>query len=305
MLDSFAARLPELRRQHLVRPYRYALWAKAVAERLLKIDGDFDAIEFADCQAEGVAALGCPAVRARFGNAAWIVHAHTPMYLEEAINRADMAAFGRPLYHQWERQSLELADGVIVTSDVLASRLECVAPATVIPYPVDSANASVWLDHRAERVLLVGTVQPRKGVETWARSLNRVLRERPRATAMLIGPDTPTAPDGLSMAAHVQRLLDRRVLNRFTWTGAVEHDRVQSLIAESSLVIVPSRLEGFSFVAAEALLAGTPVIVSDQTGIAEHVPSLPRVQWDDVDAWAVSSAGGACRGASTRCVLPG
>jgi glycosyltransferase involved in cell wall biosynthesis len=289
MQPEFAARLPQLRRAHRVRPYRYALWSKAMAERLLQIEGEFDAIEFVDCQAEGFAALGCSAIRERFAAAAFIVHAHTPMFVEETINGADESLFGRAIYHDWERRALALADGVIVSSCVLKSTIEahCSAQPQVIPYLIDE-DRSVSTSPREERILLTGSVQPRKGVDIWARSLNDVLRARPHATAQVIGPDTPTGPGGISMAQHAAKLIDPQVRDRFRWLGSLSHAQVRDAIAHSSLVVVPSRLESFSFVAAEALLAGTPVVVSDRTGIAEHVPSLPRVACDDVEAWALA-----------------
>lgn len=285
MRPEFGQRMPELRRRHIVRPYRYGLWSKAVAENLLTIDGDFDAIEFVDCQAEGFAALGSPALRDRFRNAAFLVHAHTPMFLEEAINRADAAIFGRRIYHDWERRALAMADGVIVTSRVLGEALSDIAPSTVIPYPMDEARA-LSSAPREERIVLVGNVQPRKGVDVWARSLNEVLAARPRARAVLIGGDTPAAPEGRSMAAHVQSLIASCVVDRFDWAGSLPHERVRELIAGSALLVVPSFLESFSFAAAEALLVGTPVIVSDRTGIAEHVPSLPCMPAGDAAALA-------------------
>lgn len=284
---AFEARLPDLRRRHVVRPYRYALWSKAVAERLLTMRDAFDVIEFVDCQAEGFAAIGCPRVRERHRGARFIVHAHTPMFVEELINGADVRAFNRAMYHDWERRALRSADGVMVTADVLRNAIGEVCDSTVIPYPIAAETPSSDQRRAREmRIVLIGSVQPRKGVDLWARSLNRVLRAKPKATAMLIGPDTSAAPDGLSMAAHVQRLLDPRVIDRFRWMGSLPHEQVCDMVATSNLVIVPSRLESFSFVAAESLLAGTPVLVSDRTGIAEHVPSLPRVDAQDVDALA-------------------
>lgn len=283
----FQSRIAELRRRHLIRPYRYALWSLAVAERLSKISGRFDAIEFVDCQAEGFAALGSPQVRQRFADAVFLIHAHTPMFVEEAINGCDPSQFGRAMYHDWERRALEMADGVITTADCLVEALALRARPDVAAYPIND-DVDVNSTARPSRILMVGSAQPRKGVDLWARSLNEVLRATPKATAMMVGPDTPTVPDGLSMAAHVQRLLDPRVIGRFNWTGTMTHDRVRDLIATSAVVIVPSRLESFSFVAAEALLAGTPVIVSNRTGIAQHVPSLPQVDVQDIAALATA-----------------
>jgi glycosyltransferase involved in cell wall biosynthesis len=159
----------------------------------------------------------------------------------------------------------------------------------VIPYPisVESSLAPLNAD-RDGNLLYVGSIQPRKGVDIWARSLNEVLQRRPEARAIMVGPDTPTAPDGSSMAVHVRNLIDARHAERLTWLGPRSHADVQNLIGAASLVVVPSVFESFSFVAAEALIRGTPVLVSDQVGIAEHVAGLPVCTAGDASAWSIA-----------------
>jgi len=289
MDESFAGRLQRLRRIERIRPYRYALWSRAVAEKLLHIDKAFDVIEFVDCQAEGYASLCSSRVRQRFPGVPMIVHAHTPMFVEEAINHADANRFGRSIYHNWERQALWAADGVITTSKLLADRLPRVKNIRVMPYPIASEPFDqLSAAFKTKSILLIGSVQPRKGVEIWARSLNRVLRKHPDASAILIGPDTATGPNGQSMSEHLWQLLDPQVRDRLRITGNVPHADVQRMITEASLVVVPSLFESFSFVAAEALLRGVPVIVSEQVGIAEHVQGLKMVPVGDVKSLAAA-----------------
>ena len=48
---------------------------------------------------------------------------------------------------------------------------------------------------------------------------------------------------------------------------------LDELYAQASLVVVPSRYEAFSYVAMEALCAGTPVLMSDRVRIADHLPA--------------------------------
>jgi glycosyltransferase involved in cell wall biosynthesis len=285
MRPDFQARIEGLRRIERIRPYRYALWSRAVAEKLLGIDATFDAIEFVDCQAEGFAALGCPEVRRKFQGTPMIVHAHTPMFLEEELNGADTSRFGRATYHQWERDALRMADGVMATSRLIADRLHLTNSSLVNPYPIqagDTANNQ----QRTHEIVLVGSVQPRKGVVEWARSLNEVFRRSLRAIATLIGPDTPTSPIGGSMAAHLQSLIRPDDRDRFRWCGQLTHQQVIDYVKRAACVIVPSTFESFSFAAAEALCCGTPVIISDQVGIAEHVPGLPMFQRGNISAMA-------------------
>ncbi len=286
MRSDFASRVDVLRRIERIRPYRYALWSIAVAERLARLDGPFDGIEFVDCQAEGYASLLDARVRMRFPGTPFVVHSHTPMWIDERIAGADERRFGRSIYHAWERRCVAAADGVLCTSARLAAELPATRPPVVIPYPIDLAEVPPAAPTRGEEIVLLGSVQPRKGVEVWIRSLARVLRERPRARAVLIGPDTPTSPAGTSMVTYARGLLAREFLGRFEWTGPLGHAAAMERVARAAALVVPSLYESFSFAAVEAIDRRTPLIVSDCVGIAEHVDGLQRVPTGDPGALA-------------------
>lgn len=285
---EFASRIEGLRAIERIRPYRYGLWAKAVAEALLTLRGRFDAIEFVDSQAEGYAALTSDRVGERLRGTPMVMHAHTPMWIDERIAGADPGRFGRSIYHRWERDAIAAADGVLCTSSRLVAELPARRPPTVLPYPIEIAERPPQPIERRGEILLVGAVQPRKGVEVWARSLNEVLARNPSARAVLIGPDTPTAPNGGSMVAFVREIVAPALRDRFDWLGALAHQAVMERIARASLLVVPSLFESFSFAAAEALDRGTPTVVSDCVGIAEHVDGLVTVPTGDSAALAAA-----------------
>jgi glycosyltransferase involved in cell wall biosynthesis len=88
------------------------------------------------------------------------------------------------------------------------------------------------------------------------------------------------------MVAFINTLISPSHRNRFHWRGAMEHRLVRQRIAEASLIVVPSRLESFSIVAAEGIELGTPVVVSDQVGVSEYVPSLPCVPFESASELA-------------------
>ena len=283
---EFAGRIPRLRRIERIRPYRYGLWALAVAERLLTINTRPDAIEFVDCQAEGYVALRSRRVRRRFPGVPMIVHAHTPMFIQESINRADMRRFGRTLYHRWERAALRAADGVIAGSELMAWQLN-LPSAAVIPCPLENAAIKIApMRTTGQRIILVGSVQPSKGVQEWADSLNIVLRAAPQVCADLIGPDTMTAPDGSSMIEFVRGCIEPDLRRRFSWRDELDHEEVIAAIESAAIVVVPGHFESFSYVGAEAILRGRPVILSDQTGLAQWADGVTTVPAGDPAALA-------------------
>jgi glycosyltransferase involved in cell wall biosynthesis len=208
------------------------------------------------------------------------------MFVEEEINGCDHSRFGRSIYHQWERRALDAADGIIVTSRLLERRMPSDVPISIIAYPIANVPTLDRNVTRGETILFVGSIQPRKGVETWVRSLNSVMDALPQVSAAMVGPDTRTGPDESSMVDHLMTLLDARHAGRLQWLGSHGHDQVMSMIASASLVVVPSVFESFSFAAAEALGCGTPVLVSDQVGIGEHVQGLPSCPAGGVSSWA-------------------
>lgn len=285
MSPEFHKWIEPLRRIHRIRPYRYGLWALAVAKRLLTIGGEFDAIEFVDSQAEGVVALTSARVRDRWQRVPMCISAHSPMWLIERLNGANLALFGRHVYHEWERQALVAADGVRAPSRVLLDALQPVQSHAIMPPMVPEMAAPPRRD-RKPSIAFIGNLEPNKGVDVWTRSLNIVLKRHRDVGAVVVGRDTPTAPDGSSMHAYCQSLLEPEVAPRVTFAGQLEPSQVQRLMQSASLVVVPSRFESFSYVACEAILLETPVIVTDSVGINEYLPELDSVPFGDVEALA-------------------
>jgi glycosyltransferase involved in cell wall biosynthesis len=283
---AFGRRIGALRRLERIRPYRYGLWSLAVARKLLELEPAADAIEFIDCQAEGHVALASRAVRRRWRGVPMLLGCHTPMWLMEDAAGCDPARFGRAIYHEWERQSLRSAEAVIAPSRMLLDRLSHDGPAAVIPNHLPPEPEPDPAAARQPLLLCAGDVQPMKGFDTWASSLNIVFDRHPEVRAVLAGADTPSGPGGSSMAAHVRSIIESRFRLRLQCIGPISSDEVHSIMRCAAAVVVPSRFESFSYIAAESLLAGAPVIVTNATGITEHVPSLPRVAAGDAEGLA-------------------
>lgn len=112
-------------------------------------------------------------------------------------------------------------------------------------------------------VLFLGKLTPRKGVDVLLHAFARVKRRD--ATLIIAGNDmgAGTHVDGLIVALR----LGSRVGRIGLLTGG---DRLDALAA-ADVVVYPSRDEIFGLVAMEALLCGTPVVVSNDSGCGEIV----------------------------------
>lgn len=115
----------------------------------------------------------------------------------------------------------------------------------------------------------VGTLKPWHGTDDLARCLIRSLRRNSRLGALIVG-DGPGLP-------LLRQLVDQEGLaHRFTWTGAVEADRVPGLMAACRIMVAlyPAGEESFYFSplkVVEAMAAGRPVVASKLGQIAEVV----------------------------------
>jgi glycosyltransferase involved in cell wall biosynthesis len=115
-------------------------------------------------------------------------------------------------------------------------------------------------------VLFLGKLTPRKRVDLLVRAF-AMIRDS-RARLVVAGNDMGA---GRGVRALVRALtLERRA--RFT--GLLRGgDRLEAL-ADASVVVYPSEHEAFGLVPLEALLAGTPVIVADDSGCGEIIAAV-------------------------------
>jgi glycosyltransferase involved in cell wall biosynthesis len=112
-------------------------------------------------------------------------------------------------------------------------------------------------------VLFLGKLTPRKRVDLLVEAFARL--DRPEATLVIAGNDMGSGP--AIRAAVASHGLGARV--RFT--GLLRgHERLEAL-ADADVVVYPSQHEIFGLVPLESLLAGSPVIVADDSGAGEVV----------------------------------
>ncbi len=77
--------------------------------------------------------------------------------------------------------------------------------------------------------------------------------------------------------------------DRVEFRGYIDRAELLALYATCAVVAVPSRYEGFGYAAAQALCAGTPVIVSDQASLPEVAGEDGRiVPLEAADGWIAS-----------------
>jgi glycosyltransferase involved in cell wall biosynthesis len=112
-------------------------------------------------------------------------------------------------------------------------------------------------------VLFLGHLTPRKRVDVLVRAFAQL--RRPGARLVIAGNDMGTGAALRSLARTLE--IDQQTI----FTGLLRAEERLEALADADVVVYPSEHEIFGLVPLESLLAGTPVIVSDDSGCGEIV----------------------------------
>ena len=113
-------------------------------------------------------------------------------------------------------------------------------------------------------VIYVGQFIHRKGVDVLLAAMGPLCAQEPRLHLTLIG-------DGAMRAELAAQAAELGISDRVTFAGVVPSDDIRQRIAESDILVLPSRWDGWGLVVNEAFSVGVPVLVSDRCGVADIV----------------------------------
>jgi len=143
----------------------------------------------------------------------------------------------------------------------------------IVPNPIDDREFDTRPDGEAFRskralgrapiILFLGKLTPRKGVDVLLRAFSIV--RRPDVRLVIAGNDMDSGALDPLLEAAGPRVLRIGLLK--------DRDRLDALAA-ADVVVYPSRDEVFGLVPVEALMCGSPVIVSNDSGCGEVVGTI-------------------------------
>ncbi len=217
---------------------------------------------------------GCDVIIANSWNAAALKRRDIPLVTvvhhvvhsdEAALNKS----FAQKIFHRsfvmpLERMAIARSNLVVTPSLATAREVESVFGFTSAQAILNGIDVHLLRPNQTSqprhpgpvRLLFVGKPSRRKGFDIVARLMEVMGNE---ASLTIAGP----APEpGLPFVkAH--------------WEGRVSDDRLRDLYRSSDFLLFPSRLEGFGYVAAEAMACGTPVICL-AGGAVEEIVAPPQ-----------------------------
>ncbi|HET7274313.1 MAG TPA: glycosyltransferase family 4 protein [Longimicrobiaceae bacterium] len=166
-----------------------------------------------------------------------------------------------------ERRSLRHARWLTATSLATYDQLRKVAPdATISQVGAGVSDEMFDLPHQEEDYLLYfGRLDWfQKGLDTLLDGFALLAAERPSLELRIAG-------RGKDLARVRARAGELNILPRLRLEGSVSDEERNRLFRGATLLLMPSRFEGFGMVAAEAMAAGVPVIAAAAGSLPEVV----------------------------------
>ena len=125
-------------------------------------------------------------------------------------------------------------------------------------------------------VLFLGRLVMQKGPDYFIDAAAKVAALRDDVVFVIAG-------TGDMLHEMFDRAIRHGIADRVFFTGGISRDEADRLYGLATVCVMPSVSEPFGLVALESLRAGTPVIVSRRSGVAESVANLVTVDFWDVN----------------------
>jgi len=248
----------------------------ALVARLIALENDFDVIHAHDWLAypAGIAAknaTGKPLV----------VHVH-------ATDFDRSGGQVNPNVYAIEREGMEMADKIIAVSNltrkVVIEKYGIPPEKVVTVYnavePVQDEQKKLPPKAVNEKVVtFLGRITMQKGPEYFIEAANLVLKKMQNVRFVMAG-------SGDLMNAMITRIADLKIADKFHFTGFLKGNDVQNLFNMTDVFVMPSVSEPFGIVPLEAMQLQVPVIISNQSGVAEVLANAIKIDFWDTYAMA-------------------
>ncbi|HKF73768.1 MAG TPA: glycosyltransferase [Stellaceae bacterium] len=217
-----------------------------------------------------------------------VVEIHTPMHTVVSsqtrlqTDAAFMASVAKPIM-ALEKRLLSDAAGLRGNSHAIAREIErsygvILGPRLrVIPHAIEDWRDSPFvapapLPPGSIRLLFVGRLEPRKGIDVLLSAAIPLLARFPRAHLDIVGDDTLAGPEGRTYRAmFAADSAYAGIRDRVRFHGEVGEDRLRGFYRACDVFVAPSRFESFGLILLEAMMFAKPVVCCRAGGMPEVV----------------------------------
>lgn len=167
-----------------------------------------------------------------------------------------------------DQEKRELMDGGTASERIVVRRNGVEAPQSV---PQRGAFRTQWRIHPDEKmVLFLGRVEPKKSPDLLLRAFVEWRREWQLGVGSVLVISGPEQNSGY-LAQLESLAASLGIADSVRFTGPLYDEKKWEAYADADVFVLPSQNENFGNSAAEAMVCGTPVIVTDQCGIAPMI----------------------------------
>jgi len=128
-------------------------------------------------------------------------------------------------------------------------------------------------------ITFLGRITMQKGPEYFVETAYKVLQKSKNVRFVMAG-------SGDMLEKMILRAAELGISDRFHFTGFLKGDDVFKMLKMSDVYVMPSVSEPFGISPLEAMQSNVPVIISNQSGVAEILTNAIKVDYWDIDATA-------------------
>jgi glycogen(starch) synthase len=209
-----------------------------------------------------------------------IIHIHATEH-DRALNGGD------PIVYNIEKLGMDEADRVVAVSKwtrnliieryrIPAEKISVVHNGITLSNEFKESSPSPI---GSKIVTFMGRITHQKGPAYFVDAAKLVSRKFPDAHFVIAG-------SGDLLPQIVERVARLKLSSRFHFTGFLKKPEIDRILSFSSVYVMPSVSEPFGITPLEAINAGVPVIISNQSGVAEVMQHALKVDFWDSQALA-------------------
>ena len=251
--------------------FNYSLVAGVIAKQL-----DFDIIHAHDWLAypAGIAAK-------KASGKPLVIHVHATDFDRSG---GDV----NPKVYAIEREGMEMADKIITVSNLTKNIVvekygipeEKITTVYNAVEPVSTELIESFNKGVDEKVVtFLGRITMQKGPEYFIEAANLVLKKMNNVRFVMAG-------SGDLLNSMVARVAELGISNNFHFTGFLKGNDVTQMFQLTDVFVMPSVSEPFGIVPLEAMQSKVPVIISNQSGVAEILTNALKIDFWDTHAMA-------------------
>ena len=133
------------------------------------------------------------------------------------------------------------------------------------------ANASSTNQRNTVKILFVGRLEHRKGIDVLMKILPDLCKQFPSMEVVIAGDDSIPADGGKTYRGAFEKNNPSLAGKQVQFLGRVSEETLRRQYAECDIFVAPSRFESFGLIYVEAMIFGKPVIGCNVGGIPEVV----------------------------------